>query len=143
MSEGERESSSAATSSNAPTVACRSEAVISSSKPAASTAQMEVESLTVNQQLANHMAIQVSGKPSSKRKRGSLDVQRLPLSAKPQQHFEIKKIGFIGAGNMARAIAEGWISSGESICWFHKCSFNLQTQNLTFKYQTTASRFFS
>lgn len=68
--------------------------------------------LSINQQL--HLLASVSGmdKPATKRKRGSLD-QHIGFSVKGQQPaVELRRIGFIGAGNMARAIAEGWISSG-------------------------------
>ena len=111
-------------SSTAPEATCRSEAT-SSTKPITSTAPMESETgLTINQQLANHLAshavgVVIGGKPPpQKRKRSSID-QRSVLSVRVQQQpLEMKKIGFIGAGNMARAIAEGWISSGlEEVPW--------------------------
>ena len=78
-------------------------------------------SLTINQQLATHLATQAttlashvtvaSGKPAAKRKRGSLD-QHSAAAFRVKQPVELKKIGFIGSGNIARAIAEGWITSG-------------------------------
>ena len=104
-------------------------------------AHVEGEVLTINQQLSNHLATtaalaaqqaspqvqqqqqqqQVQGqvfvvnaKPAAKRKRGSLD-QRSPLAIKVPLPVEAKKIGFIGAGNMARAISEGWITAGRDI----------------------------
>lgn len=99
------------------TATCRSQPAAANSKPVVVTAQMAMESdsLSLNQQLANHgrhlAQVAVIGKPVAKRKRGSID-QRSPLGMKAQQPFEMRKIGFIGAGNIARAIAEGWISGG-------------------------------
>ena len=68
--------------------------------------------LSINQQL-HLLANPLSGdKPTVKRKRGSLD-HHIGFSVKAQQPVvELRRVGFIGAGNMARAIAEGWISSG-------------------------------
>ena len=63
---------------------------------------------------------QISGKggafpPAAKRKR-SCSFDRKAVLAGQMQPQETKKIGFIGAGNMARAIAEGWIGSGIFTC---------------------------
>lgn len=132
MSEKVPPTTSSADGDSAPEVTCRSEAS-SSTKPTTSTATIESDAiltaLTINQQLANHIASQnvasssssthatlpaataAGGKPPSKRKRSSID-QKTILSMKTHQSLEVKKIGFIGAGNMARAIAEGWINSG-------------------------------
>lgn len=49
--------------------------------------------------------------PTKRRRSGSFD-KRVVTSGQVQPH-ENKRIGFIGAGNMARAIAEGWINSGK------------------------------
>lgn len=85
-------------------------------KPVAVAVRVENEvGLSINQQLASHLASQVTaasgGKlPLAKRKRGSMDS---PLTGfKAKQPIELKRIGFIGAGNMARALAEGWIVGG-------------------------------
>jgi len=48
---------------------------------------------------------------AAKRKRGGSFDRKAVMAGQMQPH-ETKKIGFIGAGNMARAIAEGWIGSG-------------------------------
>lgn len=50
--------------------------------------------------------------PASKRTRSSFD--KKAVIAGQMQPQETKNIGFIGAGNMARALAEGWISTGAS-----------------------------
>lgn len=80
---------------------------------------------TINQQLATHLASQMTAAtstgvklPAAKRKRGSLDS---PLTGFKMKHNimhiasdseSTKRIGFIGAGNIARAIVEGWIAGG-------------------------------
>ena len=53
--------------------------------------------------------------PPPKRKRSSLDVKSLQAASFPQSQAasSIYRIGFLGAGNMARALAEGMIASGE------------------------------
>lgn len=85
---------------------------------------VESEPLSINQQLSNHLAATAvsqallanSKPPAAKRKRGSLDTtQRSPLALKAQQPAEMKKIGFIGSGNIARAITEGWITGGSQV----------------------------
>ncbi len=105
---------SSASEASTPEVTCRNEAT-SSTKSINSTAPMDGDGgLSINQQLANHLSGHATGspgKPPTKRKRSSID-QRSILGVKAQQPVELKKIGFIGAGNMARAIAEGWISAG-------------------------------
>lgn len=115
MSECEKNAVSTTVSSvSTATVTCSEASPVTNSRAVASTGlQMESEALTINQQLANQLA----GRPVAKRKRGGSFDQRsssLSISPKVQQQMslEIKKIGFIGAGNMARAIAEGWINSG-------------------------------
>ena len=70
---------------------------------------MAGESLTINEQLSNHLANQ-AGKPAAKRKRSSMEKATVAMM---QQSLETKKIGFIGAGNMARSIVKGWLSLGE------------------------------
>lgn len=94
-----------------------SRAELTASKTSKPTARAVSEtSLSINQQL--HLLASVGGdKPTTKRKRGSLD-QHLGFSVKAQQPVvELRRIGFIGAGNIARAIAEGWISSGMYVGW--------------------------
>lgn len=55
--------------------------------------------------------------PPTKRKRSSLDVKSLQAASFPQLVSQaansVYRIGFLGAGNMARALAEGMIASGE------------------------------
>jgi hypothetical protein len=88
-----------------------------------------IQAQTINQQLSTHLANQMNAAaaaaaaashsiklPAPKRKRGSLDS---PLTGFKMKHnimhateAEVKRIGFIGAGNMARAIVEGWVSGG-------------------------------
>ena len=79
---------------------------------------------TINQQLATHLALanQMSVAsaaiklPPPKRKRGSLDSPLTGFKMKHSMHAAdseaSRRIGFIGAGNMARAIVEGWIAGG-------------------------------
>ena len=52
--------------------------------------------------------------PPTKRKRSSLDMKSVQAAVFPQGQTpsNVYRIGFIGAGNMARAIAEGMIASG-------------------------------
>ena len=55
--------------------------------------------------------------PPTKRKRSSLDVKGLQAASFPmlgQAANSVYRIGFVGAGNMARALAEGMIGSGDS-----------------------------
>ena len=47
---------------------------------------------------------------AAKRRRSSFD--KKAVMAGQMQPQDNKKIGFLGAGNMARAIAEGWLTSG-------------------------------
>ena len=59
--------------------------------------------------------------PPTKRKRSSLDVKSLQAASFSQTVTQAPssayRIGFLGAGNMARALAEGMIASGDpSIC---------------------------
>jgi hypothetical protein len=55
--------------------------------------------------------------PPTKRKRSSLDVKGLQAASFPQMVGQaansVYRIGFVGAGNMARALAEGMIGSGD------------------------------
>ena len=57
--------------------------------------------------------------PPTKRKRSSLDVKSLQAASFPQLLSQAAnsayRIGFLGAGNMARALAEGMISSGDPL----------------------------
>lgn len=109
---GEKAAPTPPSMASAPATASKGVMAVSSSQVESSAS----EGLSINQQLSNHLAsgggAQVQPvKPALKRKRGSLD-QRTPISLKAQQPLEMKRIGFIGAGNIARAIAEGWISGG-------------------------------
>ena len=64
-----------------------------------------------------HTLTQVTTPPSSKRKRSSLDIRSLQAASFPQGQApsNVYRVGFVGAGNMARAIAEGMIASGVSM----------------------------
>ena len=58
--------------------------------------------------------------PPQKRKRSSFDIKSLQAASFPQGQApsNVYRIGFVGAGNMARAIAEGMIASGmvDTLC---------------------------
>lgn len=90
----------------------KGESAVGNGKPA--TVRVENENttiLTINQQLASHLGSATGIKlPLAKRKRGSLDSHLTGFRMK--QPAELRRIGFIGAGNMARALAEGWITGG-------------------------------
>lgn len=91
--------------------ATSSETAIRNGKPVAVRVENESPSLTINQQLASHLASASGVKlPVAKRKRGSLDSHLTGFKVK--QPVELRRIGFIGAGNIARALAEGWIAGG-------------------------------
>ncbi len=93
------------------TTTVNNEASITSSRPTSTTASVvESENLSTNQQLTAHI-----GKIGGKRKRASFDLKSTGHSKLLQQNNGRKKIGFIGAGNMARALAEGWLSAGRDI----------------------------
>lgn len=55
--------------------------------------------------------------PPTKRKRSSLDVKSLQAASFTQATSQaaniVYRIGFLGAGNMARALAEGMMASGD------------------------------
>lgn len=88
------------------------------------TATTILSTQTINQQLASHLASASGAKlPLAKRKRGSLDSHLTGFRMKPPT--ELRRLGFIGAGNIARALAEGWITGGE-------CSLEVLMQNSTF-----------
>lgn len=90
---------------------------------------------TINQQLATHLASQMTTStavklPVAKRKRGSLDS---PLTGFKMKHNimhtadpEGKRIGFIGAGNIARAIVEGWTDGGGCGFKWHACMLHVR-----------------
>ena len=108
-----KKSSAAAVPCSAPQDSTRTP-IVSSSVPSVG------QALALSQELVQHIAAQQQlqqGRPTypaSKRTRSSFD--KKAVMAGQMQPQETKKIGFIGAGNMARALAEGWISAGEMHC---------------------------
>lgn len=72
---------------------------------------------TTRSSLAQSMSPAVAQSPTThphKRKRSSFDVKSLQGASFPQGQAPSNayRIGFVGAGNMARAIAEGMVASG-------------------------------